>query len=113
MREIYHRKLARDKIPENLAKKGIAYSTRILNEKEYEAALNQKLQEEVNEYICASESEHQLEELADILEVITLFWSATRFRFPLWKKSVRKSCWRKEVLVKKSILRKPQKKRLW
>ena len=65
MKDIYG-KLVRDKIPEIIAAQGDIPVTRILDEEEYFHALNQKLQEEVAEYLdgfCP-------EELADILEVI-------------------------------------------
>jgi len=66
MEKIYN-KLVRDKVPDiiNTNENGIATS-RTLNDIEYAKELNLKLQEEVNEYL-ASEN---LEELADILEVI-------------------------------------------
>ncbi len=65
-----HNKLVRDKIPQILKEKNINYFIRKLNNKEYTQALKTKLQEEVNEFLEASNKEHQQEELADILEVI-------------------------------------------
>jgi predicted house-cleaning noncanonical NTP pyrophosphatase (MazG superfamily) len=70
MKEKEHNKLARDKIPEVLLKKGITSITKILDDHEYAVALSKKLQEEVMEYLTAEEPDHQLEELADIQEVI-------------------------------------------
>lgn len=60
-------KLVRDKIPEiiNYDNKKIAV-TKILDDEEYIKELNRKLQEEVNEYL----EDNNVEELADIVEVI-------------------------------------------
>lgn len=69
-KEVFHNKLARDRIPEHLALKGIHCHTRILDDQEYETALSKKLEEETLEYLLAKDPSHQLEELADILEVI-------------------------------------------
>ena len=68
------KKLVRDKIPEILIAKGIEIKTRILNDnKEYLSALHDKLVEEVNEFLEASEDTNEnriKEELADMLEII-------------------------------------------
>lgn len=61
-----HNKLVRDKIPEIIELDGRKAVTRILDEKEMIKCLENKLQEEVNEYI----EDRTVEELADILEVI-------------------------------------------
>ena len=62
---MYH-KLVRDKIPDIIRKQGETPTTRILTAKEYTAALEQKLDEETSEFY----REKNLEELADILEVV-------------------------------------------
>ena len=59
-------KLVRDKIPEIIEGKNKVPVTKILNLKEYKEALNKKLQEEVDEFLESGE----IEELADIIEVI-------------------------------------------
>ena len=59
-------KLVRDRIPEIIEKNGQIAYTRILTDVEYKNALEEKLKEEVNEYI----SDNSIEELADILESI-------------------------------------------
>ena len=59
-------KLVRDKIPEIIEASGATPLTRILETEEYLSCLEAKLDEEVSEY---HESE-QVEELADILEVV-------------------------------------------
>ena len=61
-----YNKLVRDKIPEIIAQQGEVANIRVLCDKEYTAALEQKLDEETREF----HKEKNLEELADILEVI-------------------------------------------
>jgi predicted house-cleaning noncanonical NTP pyrophosphatase (MazG superfamily) len=63
---ITYNKLVRDKIPEIIREKGNKPSTHTAVGSEYRAKLNEKLKEEVEEYL---ESERN-EELADILEII-------------------------------------------
>ena len=61
-----YNKLVRDKIPEIIRVEGRTVKSRILNDQEYRAELNKKLQEEVKEYL----NDNNVEELADIVEVI-------------------------------------------
>ena len=61
-----YNKLVRDKIPEIIAQQGESANIRVLSDKEYTAALEQKLDEETREF----HKERNLEELADILEVV-------------------------------------------
>ena len=61
-----YNKLVRDNIPEIIEKEGKKVTTKILNDKEYREKLNRKLQEEVKEYL----EDNNVEELADIVEVI-------------------------------------------
>lgn len=61
----YH-KLVRDKIPKIIAQNGGCAHIRQLSQEEYIAALETKLDEEVGEY----HRDHNIEELADILEVV-------------------------------------------
>lgn len=61
-----HNKLVRDRIPEIIESKGDSCKIRVLNDEEFVAALNAKLNEEVAEY----QESHSMEELADILEVV-------------------------------------------
>lgn len=63
---IIHNKLVRDKIPQIIEQSGKSCVTRILSDEEYAAALNAKLQEELNEYLA----DGSMEELADLLEVM-------------------------------------------
>lgn len=65
MRKTYN-KLVRDKIPEIIESEGQTCQTRILSNNEYIKALESKLDEEIAEY----HTDKNLEELADITEVI-------------------------------------------
>ena len=62
---VYH-KLIRDRIPELILGQGKRCETRILDKAEFEKALDQKLQEELAEYLV----DGTLEELADLVEVV-------------------------------------------
>ena len=59
-------KLVRDKIPEIIENDNKKPIIRTLSDKEYLMELNKKLQEEVNEYL----EDNNIEELADIIEVV-------------------------------------------
>lgn len=61
-----HNKLVRDRIPEIIEANGQQAVWQVLERDDYEQALRQKLQEEVGEFMASG----QLEELADILEVV-------------------------------------------
>ncbi len=61
-----YNKLVRDKIPEIIKDQGGIPHIRILNDESYTAALEEKLTEETAEFL----KEKNLEELADILEVV-------------------------------------------
>ena len=61
-----HNKLVRDKIPEIIESSGRTCATHILSDGEYIAALETKLNEEVAEY----QADKNLEEMADVLEVL-------------------------------------------
>ena len=59
-------KLVRDKIPEIIKSRGDIPFVHIAQEKEYEEALEAKLNEEVKEFL----TDASVEEVADILEVL-------------------------------------------
>lgn len=61
-----YNKLVRDKIPEIIGADGKICKTRILSDEEYIAALEKKLSEEVEEY----QADKNMEEMADVLEVL-------------------------------------------
>jgi len=66
MGEKIYNKLIRDRIPEIIKKSGKEYEIRVLEDDEYIEYLDNKLIEELNDY----EESKEMEELADILEVI-------------------------------------------
>ena len=61
-----YNKVIRDKIPEIIAESGKKYNLKHLDDASFLAELEKKLIEEVNEYIESKD----VEELADLLEVI-------------------------------------------
>lgn len=61
-----YNKLVRDKIPEIISYDGKKAVSHILSEEDYLAELDKKLMEEVKEYI----KDKNLEEMADVLEVL-------------------------------------------
>lgn len=63
---IVYNKLVRDRIPEIIEKSGKSCVTRILEDEEYIEMLDAKLDEELTEY----HKDQNIEELADLLEVI-------------------------------------------
>lgn len=63
---VIHNKLVRDKIPEIIKAGGKTPVYRTLRDDEYLKMLDQKLSEELNEYL----SDNSMEEIADLLEVI-------------------------------------------
>ena len=73
MKEIIYNKLVRDKIPEIIQKSGKQYETEILSDEKYLEMIDKKLDEELAEY----HKDKNIEELADLLEVI---YAATKAR---------------------------------
>ncbi len=63
-------KLVRDRIAEHMAARGSRHTIRTLSDADYADALRAKLREEVGEFEAASDADHRLAELADIVEVI-------------------------------------------
>lgn len=61
-----YNKLIRDKIPQIIAASGGKCETEVLSEEMYLVKLEEKLSEELNEYLHSKEPE----ELADLLEVV-------------------------------------------
>ena len=66
MKYVIYNNLERDRIPEIIIASGKRRDTRILSDEEYLATLRIKLHEELAEY----EESGELEELADILEIL-------------------------------------------
>ena len=71
MTKIYN-KLVRDRIPEIIEASGAECKTEILSDEEYLKMIDEKLDEELAEY----HKDQNLEELADLLEVIHAATSA-------------------------------------
>jgi predicted house-cleaning noncanonical NTP pyrophosphatase (MazG superfamily) len=65
-----YNKLVRDRIPEIIAKDGKKYSTKILDNSEYEKELKKKVFEELDEYMSAVNHANAIEEMADVLEIL-------------------------------------------
>jgi predicted house-cleaning noncanonical NTP pyrophosphatase (MazG superfamily) len=63
---IKYNKLIRDRIPEIIEASGKQCNLKVLNDSDYIDSLNNKLQEELNEYL----ESNSIEELADLVEVV-------------------------------------------
>lgn len=70
MEKVYN-KLVRDNIPELMIKDGWQPYTRVLNDSEYKQELELKLNEEYQEVLKTTTSDERIEELADMLEIIS------------------------------------------
>lgn len=70
MEKVYN-KLVRDKIPEIIKNNNGEPITRILDDNEYKQELEKKLLEEYHEVLNTKTSEERIEELADMLEIIS------------------------------------------
>lgn len=70
-----YNKLVRNKIPDIMLNNGVKPVIQILDDKDYLAALERKLNEEVDEY----HNDKNIEELADILEVVYALCEAQGF----------------------------------
>ena len=66
MKRIVYNKLVRDKIPQIIEQNGQICVTQVLSQEDYIQKLDEKLTEELNEY----QQSKELEELADLLEVL-------------------------------------------
>ena len=66
MKTITYNKLVRDRIPEIIAQSGKSCTTEVLSDEEYLKMIDAKLDEELAEY----HKDQNIEELADLLEVI-------------------------------------------
>jgi predicted house-cleaning noncanonical NTP pyrophosphatase (MazG superfamily) len=69
--EIIYNKLVRDNIPNIIHNNGEKPITRILSDEEYKQELEKKLYEEYKEVLQTTTTEERIEELADMLEIIT------------------------------------------
>lgn len=64
--KVEYNKLVRDYIPQIISDSGKKCDTAVLSEADYQSALERKMEEEIAEY----RESHELEELADLMEVI-------------------------------------------
>ena len=104
MKEIIYDKLVRDKIPEIIEKSGKQCEMEILSDEKYFEMIDKKLDEELAEY----HKDKNLEELADLLEVI---FAATKARgYSIEKlekvraeKAEKRGGFDKKILLKKVI----------
>lgn len=95
-----YNKLVRDKIPEIIPGKGEIPVIRTLNDEEYAAYLLKKLDEEVEEF----RRDRNVEELADILEVVyalteNLGCSTDHLMDVYYKKHVQRGGFRERILL--------------
>jgi len=94
-----YNKLVRDKIPEIIAAdNGSTYNIRIMEDDEYLDSLNNKLQEELKEYLESGD----VEELADLEEVLRAILDAKRVSYDEFEK-IRNSKVEKRGAFKKKI----------
>lgn len=66
----YYRKLIRDKVPENMRAKGVAFETRVLDDEEFRTMLLKKVEEEASALPASKDKNELVSELADVLAVI-------------------------------------------
>jgi len=70
-------KLVRDNIPEIIKSSGTEPTTRIASDEEFLTLIRDKLKEETQELIQATKKEDILEEICDVLEVLSVISSST------------------------------------
>lgn len=102
-----YNKLVRDKILNIIKKDGVKCNFHIANKKEYDQKLNEKLREEVEEFIekpCA-------EEIADVLEVIEAIARINNIGLNEIKKEKLRKKTTRGGFIKKIIYKKTIKKR--
>lgn len=80
---IIYNKLVRDRIPEIIEKNGNTCTTEILTDDEYLRMIDLKLDEELAEY----HRDQNIEELADLLEVIHAAVKPGDIRLKSWSRS--------------------------
>ena len=84
--KFFYNKLVRDKVIENIKKKGHKFEYRKLNEDEYKKELDKKLLEEASEVIEA----HSAEEIDDLMEVIETIMQENNISFEEVKQAMQK-----------------------
>ena len=104
MKEIVYNKLVRDKIPEIIESDGKTCEIEILSNEEYLKMIDAKLDEELVEY----HKDQNLEELADLLEVIHAAaiargYSVDELEALRAKKAEKRGGFRERILLKKVV----------
>lgn len=104
MTERVYNKLVRDNIPDIIRESGETPIVRVLDDEEYTACLQQKLREEVEEFVQDS----NLDELSDILEVLealanTLGWTDGEIQRARRDKAESRGTFREHILLEKVI----------
>jgi len=95
-----HNKLVRDKIPEIIEKAGKTAYTHILSEEDYMTELDKKLNEECSEY----QADKNIEELADMLEVMYAIaeargWSVSELEAVRKSKAEKRGGFKKKIYL--------------
>lgn len=101
---IKYNKLVRDKIPDIIQKSGKKAIVEVLNDKNYKKYLDEKLQEELNEYYASD----NVEELSDLVEVVYAILKyknidPTEFESIRKKKVLDRGAFDKKILLKEVI----------
>ena len=104
MKKITYNKLVRDRIPEIIEKSGNKCTTKTLSDEEYIEMLDKKLNEELTEY----HKDKNIEELADLLEVIYAATEARGYTINQLeeirlKKQVERGSFKEKILLKEVI----------
>lgn len=104
MAETIYNKLVRDKIPELIRGEGKEPITRTLEGEDFLVALDQKLREEVEEYI----ENPSVEELADIMEVLEAIVAMRRIPQPELRraknaKALKRGTFHEKVFLEKVV----------
>lgn len=103
MTKVYN-KLVRDRIPEIIEHSGASCKTEILSDEEYLRLLDAKLDEELAEY----HADQNIEELADLIEVIHAAviargYTLEEFEAVKAEKAVRRGKFEKRILLREVI----------
>ena len=98
---MYYHKLVRDRIPEIIQASGKTCTTEILSEEDYLRMMDAKLDEELQEY----HKDQNIEELADLLEVIHAVTIARGYTLEELErvraeKAVKRGAFEKRILLK-------------
>lgn len=105
MKTITYNKLVRDRIPEIIVKSGNKCVTEILSDEEYIEMLDKKLDEELAEY----HRDKNIEELADLLEVVYACAQARGFSLEELEnvrtdKADKRGAFKGKILLKETII---------